>query len=282
MQAGAYGFGYLGIWSPIGTTAYSIVVNLVTGAITQTNTIGTPTGTASQVTACGNGWYRLQVSMKATTGASATGMSFGPSNSGTPGSLNSNANEPQFAGDGTSGVYVFWPQFELGSFATSPVPTSGSAATRAADALTNPWTVPSAFTKLVKVVTPPAPAASANMFAWELDDGTSANRIVLFYNIANGHLSISVSSGATLDLGAVTANTVATVALAAQSSSYRASLNGAAIVSSASGALPSGITTERYGEGSGGTSPFFGHVEKSIFWPVFAGDTDLTHLAATQ
>jgi hypothetical protein len=282
LQAAGYGFGYLGIASPGATTAYSIIVDLTTGAITQTNTIGSPTGTASAATLIGNGWVRLQVSMTATTGTTGTQILFGASNSGTPGSLNSNANEPQFAGDGTSGVAAFWPQLELGPFATSPIPTSGSAATRAADALTNPWTVPSAFTKLVKLVTPPGKAASANMFSWVLDDGTSANRIVLFYNIANGHLSVSISSGATLDLGAVAANTVSTVALAAQSGSYRASLNGAAIVSSASGALPSGITTERYGEGSGGTSPFFGHAEKSIFWPVFAGDTDLKNLAATQ
>jgi hypothetical protein len=281
MKPSGYNFGYLGIVSPSGTTAYSIIVNLTTGAITQTNTIGSPTGTASSAKLYANGWVRLQVSMTAGTGAGGTGMTFGASNSGTPGSLNSGANEPQFAGDGTSGVYAFWPQLELGPFATSPIPTSGSAATRAADALTNPWTVPSAFTKLVKIVTPPG-ATAANMFAWELDDGTTSNRFVLFYNTTNGHLSISVSSGATLDLGAASLNTTYGVAFAAQANSYRASVNGGAIVSSTSGAMPTGITTERYGENSGGGSQWFGHVEKSIFYATFAGDAALMNLAASQ
>jgi|GEM_PF-3655158 len=282
MKPAGYNFGYLGIWSPVGTMAYSIIVNLTTGAITQTNSLGSPTGTAASATLVGNGWVRLQVSMTASAGASATGMSFGPSNSGTPGSLNTNANEPQFAGDGSSGVAAFWPQLELGPFATSPVPTSGSAVTRAADALSNPWALPAAFTKVVKIVTPPGFAA-INMVAWAFDDGTTSNRFLLLCNPATGHLNLIVTSGgvaqATLDLGAVSAGTVYTVAFAAQLNSFRASVNGGAIVSDTSGAMPVGVATEHYGVAS---NDWFGHFEKSIFYPTFAGDAALMSLAANQ
>lgn len=50
-----------------------------------------------------------------------------------------------YTGDGASGLYVWGAQIELGAFPSSPIPTSGSVATRGLPAITA--TVPNGFTK---------------------------------------------------------------------------------------------------------------------------------------
>jgi hypothetical protein len=86
---------------------------------------------------------------------------------------------------------------------------------------------------------------------------------------------------ATLDLGAAVASTNYTVAFAAQANSFRASVNGGAIVSAAAGSMPVGITTERYGASEAGNQ-WFGHVLKSGSWSLFANDNTLASLTASQ
>lgn len=116
------------------TTRHSIVVNLTTGAITATNTQGSPSNVTTAVTLCSNGWVRIVVSMTASSSANVTFLAVHPSNSGTP-TVDAGCN-PTFAGDGVSGIYIWGAQVELGSFASSYIPTAGSTVTRAADLVT--------------------------------------------------------------------------------------------------------------------------------------------------
>jgi hypothetical protein len=70
----------------------------------------------------GNGWYRLS----ATTSTSGT-YGYG---------LLNDAGDFTFTGTGTKGVYIWGAQAELGSYATSYIPTTSAAVTRNADVLT--------------------------------------------------------------------------------------------------------------------------------------------------
>ena len=73
----------------------------------------------------GNGWYRVFI----------TGLANGSAGNGGPYMVDSvsTTRGGNVTGDGTSGVLLFGYQFEAGAFPTSYIPTSGSAATRAAD-----------------------------------------------------------------------------------------------------------------------------------------------------
>ena len=102
----------------------SVTINLSTGAVVAgPNASGSWTSPSVTVTAFGGGWYR--VALTATRGASGTIIA--------PYLVLDNGSTTSFAGDGTSGTYVWGAQLQTGTFADSYIPTTTAAATRAAD-----------------------------------------------------------------------------------------------------------------------------------------------------
>ena len=114
-KAGGYNWIRLGSMFT-GQGVFFDVANGVVGIISA--------GYTGTIEAAGNGWYRCTVTRTATAGADLPG--FYVSNSGSTVS---------FAGDGTSGVFAWGAQLELGAFATSYIPTTTTSLTRNADAV---------------------------------------------------------------------------------------------------------------------------------------------------
>jgi hypothetical protein len=110
LKAGGYGFGRLRIGG-IGAT-----FNLTTGAVSSTDT-----GIVSSIQSYGNGWYRCIISKAASIANEIVRVNILQSGSG------------DFAGNGTSGIYIFGSQYELGAVATSYIPTTTAPITRGAD-----------------------------------------------------------------------------------------------------------------------------------------------------
>jgi hypothetical protein len=88
-------------------------------------TIGSLVGATAAIQALPNGWFRVSMTWATTATNAALGFSLiAASNS---------AYASTVTGDGSSGVYLYGAQLELGSFATSYIPTAASIVTRAAD-----------------------------------------------------------------------------------------------------------------------------------------------------
>jgi hypothetical protein len=111
---------------------YGVVVDLTTGTITDTIAINSPVAPVSRVTPGPAGWWRVEVGLT-TVGTAGLYLELGPSGSGTP--AYTGIGEPTYQGDGTSGVYAYGAQMEVGTAATSLIPTTTAPATRAAESI---------------------------------------------------------------------------------------------------------------------------------------------------
>ena len=118
----AGGFNYVQLLTA-GTvsTAYANF-DLVNGVV------GTVSGGTSAITNMGNGWYR--VAMTFTANAVTAGWYISPIESATA------ARVAGATGNGVKGLYLWGAQKEIGSFATSYIPTTTTALTRNADVAT--------------------------------------------------------------------------------------------------------------------------------------------------
>jgi hypothetical protein len=94
----------------------------------QTGTLlSSGTGVTANITSVGNGWYRISVTSPALVGGQVRmALLMQTTTSSTPQS---------YTGDGTSGLYIWGAQLELGSYPTSYIPTVASAVTRNADVI---------------------------------------------------------------------------------------------------------------------------------------------------
>ena len=138
--------------------------NLGAGAV---GTVGT--GITASIRSVGNGWYRCVVTVDAALAAPSQpiiGLSTGDGVS-------------SYSGDGTSGLYVWQAQYELGTGASSPIPTTTASVTRAADvaAVTGlnmpyPLSVVAAFQRNID--------NAIQQTIAQLDTGAPANRFNLY------------------------------------------------------------------------------------------------------
>ncbi len=105
----------------IGNDTHYADFNLTSGTIiTQSGAT-----TFAKIDLISNGWYRCSISYTESTGAPTYNLY----------RLLDNSGNASFIGDGTSGIYIYGAQLELGSYATSYIPTSGTTVTRLADSI---------------------------------------------------------------------------------------------------------------------------------------------------
>ena len=161
----------------------------------------------------------------------------------------------------------FWQvQVEVGSFPTSPIPTTTVTVTRAADVCSTTkvaWLNANAGTFYGSVSIPFVGAVERSICT--LDDGTATDRIRLYMDAAENLNFETVhnadTDGASDGAGVITVSTTAQIAGAYADDDVRAAVDGTLSAADAAAALPVGdaATTFRVGNDSAGT-PFNGHI----------------------
>ncbi len=180
------------------------------------------------------------------------------------------------------------PQLEQGAFATSVIPTTTTALTRAQDrAVVNtisPWYNSVAGT-IYAEFSLTLPASGGNQFFTQTSDNSYNNRIV--NNISSTAFpNTSTVSGGTSDgfastAGAVTANTTVKVAAAYASNDLAISLNGGTVATDNTVTIPSGLT--RFDLGSdhlGFNNVKAGYLRRITYYPTRLSNAQLQAITA--
>ncbi|MFA5041046.1 MAG: hypothetical protein WC464_05385, partial [Bdellovibrionales bacterium] len=131
----ANGYNYIGI-SAAASFANGVwaFFNLATGTYVSSGAWGTGSLSSYSITAVRDGWYRITV-----TGSQSSASEIQAALCPAAGSVNTPGTT--WAGDGSSGAYVYGVQLEAGAQATSYIPTDATMVTRAAAELS--FTIPS-------------------------------------------------------------------------------------------------------------------------------------------
>jgi hypothetical protein len=247
-------------------------------------TAGTPenggngSGAVASIQSVGNGWYRCAISgIQSSTNSNPQAQIFIATGTTT-------ASAP-YTGDGTSGIYLWGAQLEVGAFPTSYIPTTTAAVTRSADVASisgsnfSSWYRADEGTAFVEGQR----FTTGSSILFSIDDGTSVNRQSIIYNTNTqiGYRSITGSTtDVTLNLTVLGSPARSRAAGSYALNNFTFSANGAAPIIDASAAVPL-VNQMSIGSQIVGTSGYLnGTIRRLTYWPTRLPDSTLQ--AVTQ
>jgi len=189
-----------------------------------------------------------------------------------------------YTGDGTSGVYIFGAQLELGSYPTSYIPTNGTAITRAAETATGSGDA-ATFNDSEGVL-----MLDINTFSNDgtfrgisLGDATANNVIRIFYSDVSNHINFNVKSSGTNYVTIIyTLNDVTTptkILAKFKQNDFALWVNGFEVGSANSGILPLNISSLQFFNGTG-TGIFYGKTRELQYFDSALTDAQLETLTS--
>lgn len=260
MRAGASNFGFINLQS--GANYLTIVVNLATGAVTQTAAAGLASLTSSSVSAYVNGWYR--VNLTGTLGAAIAYVCVGVAGAATGNTFNGGGEVVFSTAAGTENIHIWGFQLELGAFATSYIPTTTVAVTRAADVIT--------------LTGAAATAALAAKAAYFETNGVAGGTFPRFADYSGGlqlyfnsTTQVSIFSGTTATATIGGAGTYAGLVKAAygfDATSRTVKANGGTAATDAN-AVTGQSGTVTLGNNAGGNRALNGYLKRGVLGPTF-------------
>jgi hypothetical protein len=191
------------------TTVGNITVRLTDGALL---------AGSGTIIPWGNGWYLISISGVAPTTSTIFRVDV------------ANVASTNYLGDGTSGIFIYGGQLEVGAFSTSYIPTTTATVTRNADVVTmvganfSDWWQAGKGSALVRVF---PNTVSGIRPVVQFDDTTANNIIALQGNTTNPELYVRTGGvdQAQIDAGTIAANTSYRLAGAWATDSCAASVN---------------------------------------------------------
>jgi len=236
--------------------------NLASGSVE-----GTDSGSAS-IEDYGNGWYRCSITgTSSITGSSIAyfGLEDGTSDNG-------------YVGDGTSGHYWYGIQAEAASYSSSYIPNHGSTGgvTRAADSCLDGGNS-DVFNNSegVLFIKSSAIAADSTNKVITISDGTTANRVQIYYNSSNNIIGGVAGQAAISYSGDITETTK--IAFKYKANDFALWVNGVEVGTDNVGSAPSGLNQINFHNGASG-SPFYGNMKQLVYFNEALSDSELATL----
>jgi hypothetical protein len=175
-----------------------------------------------------------------------------------------------YAGDGTSGIYLWGAQLEAGSFPTSYIPTTSATVTRSADVASITGANFSSWYRQDEgtVFAETRQLGDVLGFAFAVSDGTDNNRIAQFRNTTTLS-SRNVRSGTAANPGNIaiaSSQVLVKSAIASIAGNSGAAANGVAATDSAPVAMPT-VDRLQIALGAPGSTPINGTIRRLTYWP---------------
>jgi hypothetical protein len=251
-----------------------VVLDTRLGVFTNTND---PTLIVTRkVQALENGWYRIDFTSAVNNGA-YDNFFIGISST-------SNMSGVSYLGDGTSGLYIWGAQLEVGAYATSYIPTLSASVTRVADAASK-----TGISSLIGQTEGTFYAewevtqADGGVYEISLSDGSASNAVRLRQNSSNTMQLVVASSGAVV--ASISSGTTIVVgqryklAAAYKLNDFVFYLNGTQVGTDSLGAVPITLTSIATSRGDG-SSPFYGELNQSLVFKTRLTNAQLAELTA--
>jgi Fe-S cluster assembly iron-binding protein IscA len=226
------------------------------------------------ITEFANGWYRC--SMTTTSNMNTAIISTVQSTT--------SAYQESYLGDGTSGIYIYGAQLELGSYSTSLINTTSTAVTRLADSASKSGI--SSLINSTEGVLYAEISALANDGTFKvisMSDSSTSNVVRFYKNINENQMSIRVTVAGVHQFNVVytlpdsTANNK--MALKYKANDFAFWVNGVEVVTATSGTtFTAGTLTELAFDDGSGATPFYGNVQSLMIFPSALSDTELATL----
>ena len=226
----------------------------------------------------GNGFTRIELTYTSSGSGSSSWRVFLLDNSYTSGNLVTY----NYLGNGTSGIYIYGAQLEQGSYATSYIPTQGSAVTRSADACNNggnEQVINSTEGVLYAEIS--ALANDGTSRSITIGDGTASNRVFLKYTGTDNQIESTVVSNNVVSSimnyvipNALNANKVA---LKYKLNDFSLWVNGFEVATDILGNAPIALNALNFDNGVGG-SPFYGNTKDLRVYNTALTDQELQAL----
>jgi hypothetical protein len=189
-----------------------------------------------------------------------------------------------YLGDGTSGLYIWGAQLEVGAYATSYIPTLGASVTRVADAASK-----TGISSLIGQTEGSFYAewevtqADGGVYEMSLSDGSASNAVRLRQNSSNTMQLVVASSGAVV--ASISSGTTIVVgqqyklAAAYKLNDFVFYLNGTQVGSDSSGAVPATLTSIGTSRGDG-NFPFYGELNQALVFKTRLTNDQLAELTS--
>jgi hypothetical protein len=250
----------------------NVVFDLETGG----STVLAPV-VSSGISSAGNGWFRCWIVYTATgTGAAVFRQQL------------AKGTNTVYTGDGTSGLFFWGAQLEVGAFPTSYIPTTTAAATRAADVASvtgdnfSNWYNPVEGTMVAEsTLAQYCQAGKFGQCVWQVDDGSANNRMHVRNDATtttNTFRSINVDGvNAQLDL-VFTLNAPLKTALAYKVNNFNGA-SGGSIGTTDTTVNPPAVNALRLGQENVGLW-LNGHIRSFKYYPRRLSDAKLQSITA--
>ena len=248
--------------------------NLSTGSLIEES----GTNGLSKIESFLNGWYKITLPYTTLSLSQSLPQIFALNDNYVSG----NPNNYSYTGDGASGIYIWGGQLEQGSYATSYIPTQGSAVTRLADACNNGGNSEVInSTEGVLYAEVAALADDGTNRAISISDGSTANVVRFYYSTTDNRIVGNIKSGGST---VFTYNNVLTdatdfikIALSYKANNFKMYVNGLEVSIDTIGNEPTSLTELSFDNGAGNDN-FYGKTKAIAVYKTALTDEQLTAL----